>query len=207
MNRIWVIALAFGIGAPALRAQTEWNRFVAYGGGGFTSPVSDVSQRLNTGWNVMAGGGLRLNRYFSLPIDFSYQGLDATVFNDSTRIGGNMRMWSFTLNPTFEYNTRSGFGGYATGGYGVYSRRLELTATDFDLAGYCDPWWGYCYPVVVDSNTVLRENTTYKGGFNVGGGLTFGPPKYRFFAEARYHYMFTRDIRTTTIPVAFGVRF
>ena len=46
-------------------------------------------------------------------------------------------------------------------------------------------------------------------GLNIGGGVSMrlrGDSNVKFFAEARYHYIFTNPIRTTVLPVTFGLR-
>ena len=200
-------ALLTGL-ALALTLQAQEHRHLTgYFGAGFTTPVGTVSDRLNTGWDFVFGAGYRVNKHFSLPIDFTAQGSSATVLQDKTPISGNMLLYSFTLNPTYEIQTHSPVGFYVTGGYGIYARRLQLTSTDLASGFYCDPWWGFCYPGLVPAEVVLGQNWTYKGGFNVGGGITFGSPGARFFAEMRYHYVFTTNVRTEMIPVAFGIRF
>ena len=110
------------------------------------------------------------------------------------------------MNPTFEVGVTSVVGAYFTGGYGVYNRRLQLTRADVGSQTFCDFWYGACFDQPVPVSTILGETSTYKGGFNVGGGLTFGLPRAKLFAEVRYHRMLTRGLRTETLPVSFGIR-
>jgi hypothetical protein len=61
----------------------------------------------------------------------------------------------------------------------------------------------------VATNFVLGSFTQNKGGLNIGGGISRrirGESSASFFAEARYHYLFTTPVRTTVLPVTFGFR-
>jgi hypothetical protein len=116
-----------------------------------------------------------------------------------------MTMWSITLNPTYEFVREEGYSVYATGGYGVYNRRLELTNTFFQRAIVCDDWWGVCTTGFVSDEEVVADRSTYKGGFNVGTGFTLGS-RSKFFMEVRYHHMFTTNEATQVIPITFGIR-
>jgi hypothetical protein len=204
-SRVIVLALC---AASATFAQ-DWHRVAGYVGGGFTNPVRDTADRADRGWNIVAGVGPRIVEGFSLMADFSYQSTGLKSFQGivpEAPFDANARIWSLTLNPTFEVGVTKVVGAYATAGYGLYNRRLQLTRADIGAQTFCDYWYGVCYDQAVPVATILGETSTYKGGFNVGGGLTLGFPKAKFFAEARYHRMFTRGIDTETLPVSFGVR-
>ena len=57
----------------------------------------------------------------------------------------------------------------------------------------CDRFWDACIsspPPTVTSGNI----SPYKGGYNVGGGVMFGSHT-KFFAEVRYHHMFTTKPR------------
>lgn len=56
---------------------------------------------------------------------------------------------------------------------------------------------------------VVASFSTYKPGFNAGGGLEFGigSSGLKLFTEARYHQMFTNHgPNMKFVPVTFGVR-
>lgn len=74
---------------------------------------------------------------------------------------------------------------------------------------YCDPFFGFCYPTVITADRVAASFSTYKGGFNAGGGLEYrvGDHNWKIFSEARYNQMFTaRGQDLSFAPVTFGVR-
>jgi hypothetical protein len=63
--------------------------------------------------------------------------------------------------------------------------------------------------VPVPANLVLSSFTQNKGGWNVGGGVSFrvkGDSNFKVYAEARYHYIYTTPVQTTILPVTFGLR-
>lgn len=185
--------------------------FVVYLGGGFAPPIATTHKRLKTGWNAIAGFGPRLGGGFELPLDFAFQrysAKDSLQPSGQAPIGGNMRMWSLTLNPTYEVATSDG-GIYFTVGGGLYNRRFQITQATLVNGTFCDPFWGFCSPVVTSATVVLGSQSVYKGGWNVGTGFTFGPEHIthlKFFAEVRYHYMYTSPVRTETLPITFGIR-
>jgi opacity protein-like surface antigen len=182
----------------------EVPHFTAYFGGGFTTPLEAAGDRFNIGGNFMGGVGPRW-KWFSLPVDFGYDRMSSKRYNEHLDIGGNLTVWNLTLNPTVTFNPKGRFGAYFTGGYGLYSRRTQITQVSWDGGIYCDPWWGYCWGG--SYTNVLGERTTYTGGYNVGAGITFGGPRsVKFFAEARFHSMNTGNNRTEYIPVSFGAR-
>ena len=72
-----------------------------------------------------------------------------------------------------------------------------------------DPFFGVFFPAAVPANAVLGSFTQNKGGLNIGAGVSVrvkGDSNTKFFAETRYHYMFTTPQATTVLPVTFGLR-
>jgi hypothetical protein len=72
---------------------------------------------------------------------------------------------------------------------------------------FFDPFFGF-FPAAVPAEQVVRSFEATKGGLNIGGGfdmhLTRQSPK--FFAESRYHHMYTNGVVTSFIPVTFCLR-
>lgn len=199
--------------SPSTWSTKNWldrSAYMGYLGFGFSEPVGTTHNRLNTGWNFVAGFGPRLGRYFSLPVDFTYQHNSAAHFlqtGGSVPISGNMRLWSLSLNPRVDVPISHMVDWYATVGYGLYNRREQITQTTVVTGVFCDPWWGFCSVAPVAGNAIVGEHSVYNGGFNFGTGFAFGPPHAKFFAEVRYDYMYTSPVRTEMLPVTFGVRF
>jgi opacity protein-like surface antigen len=188
----------------------DFNKASFFFGGGPTVPLKDTGERLGTGFNILAGGGIKMSPNFSLDLTYSYNqaDYDGPVPPDPTfqPLEGTAKLHGFTLNPTVHLNPGGPVGGYITGGYGVYNRRFQITTETIQGGWYCDPWWGWCVPGYYPVDVLLRDFSTWKGGFNVGGGVTFGSSA-KFFADVRYHYIFTPNIRTEILPFSFGIRF
>ena len=65
------------------------------------------------------------------------------------------------------------------------------------------------FPAGIPANEGLGSFTQNKGRLNVGGGISVrlkGDSTTSFYAESRYHYIYTTPSRTTVLPVTFGFR-
>jgi hypothetical protein len=183
--------------------------FTANIGGGFTTPVYNTGRRLDNGWNVQAGVGVRPIPYFGVMLDFNYNQMDvnqATLTNLQFP-DGQARIWSFTLDPVIHLNPRGPVGVYLIGGGGIYHRTIEFTQPTVATFTGFDPFFGIFYPIAVPANQVLASQSTYKPGVNGGLGFEFGWRHHlKFYGEARYHNMYTNGRDTTFVPVSFGLR-
>jgi opacity protein-like surface antigen len=192
-----------------LQAQDFLQHVTAGVGAGFSFPVGTTGNHTKTGFNFVASGGPRFNPHLSLTLDFSLHYLELkNSFTSPTTgadlsLGSTMRMWSLTLNPSYEFIKKERLSSYITGGYGLYNRRLLLAATGAIPDVACDEFWGIC---VTNAPEMVSGNANpYKGGFNAGGGVAFGATN-KFFIEVRYHHMFTTHAATEIIPLTFGIR-
>jgi len=212
MRRIFLGAIIWLLLAVPLRAQDFLNHVTAEVGAGFSFPLGAPADHLKTGFNFVASGGRRFNQHFTLTLDFSLHYLDLKNSlqipdtNIEPSLGSMLRMWSLTLNPGYEFIKQERFSSYATAGYGLYNRRLLLAAPGPVPIVVCDAFWDLC----VSSNppsgvTVTGDLGVYTGGYNAGGGVTFGAHT-KFFMEARYHHMFTTRNATQIVPITFGIR-
>ena len=207
---MFLSAVICSLFAMPLRGQDFLNHITAHAGAGFTFPVGTIADRTKTGFNFVASGGPRFNRHFTLSLDFSLHFLDIeNSFHDpetdtELSLGSEVRVWSLTVNPGYEFIKQERFSSYATGGYGVYNRRLLLASPGLIPADVCDPFWSVCISTF-SGPRATGNGSLYKGGFNVGGGVTFGA-RTKFFVEARYHHMLTSDPSTSLVPLTFGVR-
>jgi len=209
MQRIFFSAVVCLLFTTPVRAQDFLNQITGDVGAGFTFPAGRIADHTQNGFNFVASGGPRFNRHFSLTLDFSLHYMDVKNFLESPETGvdlsfGSMvRMWSLTLNPSYEFIKQERFSSYATGGYGLYNRKLLLAAPGVIPAAACDQFWNVC--VGTSSETFTGDFSIYKGGYNFGGGVTF-TPHVKFFVETRYHHMFTSKGATTVVPLTFGIR-
>ncbi|HUQ93520.1 MAG TPA: outer membrane beta-barrel protein [Bryobacteraceae bacterium] len=197
------------LGSPSQAQST--NRFNFHVGGGFTQPVQKAEGRVDLGWNAMVGGGVNFSPHTGIMAEFGFQNMDLTqrVLRAAGAPAGTTRVYSATLNPIIRFNPRGRFDSYAVGGGGFYRRTLEFTEPTIDVVTGFDPFYGVFFPVNVPSNIVLGSFSQNKGGLNIGAGVSFrvrGDSNAKFFAEARYHYIYTTPVRTTLLPVTFGFR-
>jgi opacity protein-like surface antigen len=201
-------ALALCLGTASFAQNT--NKFAFSVGGGFTEPAKQTDGRFDTGFNVGAGAGYNFHPNFGVMADFGFNhlGVSSRTLNSIGVPDGSGRIYSVTLNPVIRFNPKGRFDAYVTGGGGYYRRTVEFTQPGVQTVTAFDPFYGF-YPANIATNVVLGSFTQNKGGLDIGGGVSMrlrGDSNLKFFAEARYHYIFTSPIRTTVLPVTFGLR-
>jgi opacity protein-like surface antigen len=187
------------------------NRFTFHLGGGFTEPVRYSSDRLDRGLNITAGAGINLAPRFGVVGEFGFHhlGLSSAALAAAGVPDGNARIYSLTANPVVRWNPGGRFDAYAIGGGGFYRRTVDFTAPTLTTVTVFDPYWGLIYPAAVPANLVLGSTSQNKGGLNIGGGVSMAvrpDSNVKVYAETRYHYLYTTPIRTSVLPVTFGLR-
>jgi opacity protein-like surface antigen len=200
------LAVLFGL-AQALPAQSLFNFDF---GAGFTNPVYDAGRTLNTGWNFTAGAGISPVSSLGVMGEFNYNYLgmnDATLRRQQVP-GGDVEVWSFTVDPIFRFNAEGRVSPYVIVGGGIYHRVVEYTAPVLVTSGYFDPFFGIFFPITYPANVVISSFSVTKPGFNGGAGVSFriGQSRAKFYMEARYHHMYTSPQATSYVPVTFGIR-
>jgi opacity protein-like surface antigen len=185
-------------------------RFNISAGAGVSIPTSDASGNLNTGWNFVVRGGVNVSRDFLADLDFSYNHFSLTnaALANFGQPGGYGDVWSLTFAPEIRIAPGKLIDPYVIAGAGLYHRSLSLTQPANEQTIFCDPFFGYCYPATVATNVVVASFSTFKPGFNLGGGLDFRLGGHlKAFTEARYNEMFTtHGPNLTYVPVTFGLR-
>jgi hypothetical protein len=205
-------------------------------GGGFTNPVDLSTNYLKISWKAQVGVGYNFNKKYGVVFQFDYDnfGLPAGVISNQFNVysgyfgtsggldglDGHSHVWSFTLNPTYNFYQGDSYGAYAVIGAGFYHK-----VTDFTLPAtgqYCDIYYG-CYTYT--ANQTFDQYTSNAAGINGGLGMTWKPSRFanqKFYAEARYVHNFNsarpynaaaanlypgNSSTTSYIPVTVGVRF
>ncbi|HUK48693.1 MAG TPA: outer membrane beta-barrel protein [Terriglobales bacterium] len=211
LRRVFLILLCFLV-TTAL-GQESSRRFNIGGGAGagFTLPTADSSNNLNMGWNLNVRGGFNVDRHLLTDLDFSFDhwGLSNAALANFGQPGGYADVWSISFVPVIRFMPGHEIDPYVLAGAGLYHRNLSLTQPATAQTIFCDPFFGYCYPAVIGVNEVVASFSTYKPGFDVGGGFEFrlGSSRLKAFAEARYNSMFTTyGPNLTFVPVTFGLR-
>jgi len=213
MKRVpFYLALCCLTGLPfagSASAQNN-NHFTFNIGAGFTEPVKASGDRLDIGYNINAGAGINFAPAFGVIGEFGFNdlGVASSVLSALGAPQGSARLYSLTLNPIIRFNPHGRFDFYAIGGGGYYRRTVEFTEPAIATVTAFDPFFGF-FPAAVATNNVLGSFTQNKGGWNAGAGVTVqvkGDSNAKFFAESRYHYVYTTPIRTSILPVTFGFR-
>lgn len=209
MRRITTLLSLFSFSVAAVCAQDflRWNANI---GAGPTFGLSDSKDRLNTGFNITGGGGINFNRYFGLTGDFIFNdlGLSDRSLQAAGAPGGFAHLLGFSVNPVFRIAQERKVGGYLIGGYGIFKRTVNLTRPEVVPVFICDPWTFFCYEGSAVADVIYRSNSTWKGGWNIGGGVTYrlGDGNAKLYAEVRYYEVLTSPVKTTVLPLTFGIR-
>lgn len=208
VRRNVVVLFALFLLTPLIAQDKHFN---VSAGAGFSSPVADASGNLKTGWNVGFRGGLNLSPNLLADLDFSYNrwGLTDAALANFGEPNGYADVWSLTFTPVIRFAPHSRIDPYVLAGYGLYHRGLTLTRPANVNTVFCDEFFGFCFPATVTVDQVVASFSTYKAGFNAGGGFEFGLGSrgLKAFAEARYNDMFTtRGPDFEFVPVTLGIR-
>jgi hypothetical protein len=195
--------------AGTVNAQ-EVPRFTFQVGSGFTTPVGGTGRNLDIGWNVGAGVGVNFSQWVGLMVqaDYNRMGINSSTLSNIGFPGGDVNIFSATLDPIVHLTPRSHFDLYVIGGGGLYRQTQEFTAPSVATVAGFDPFFGF-YQVAVPTTQLLSSYTVNKPGVNVGAGIALGTKWHgKLFAEARYNRIFINSsTRTDYIPVTFGFRF
>ena len=208
MRRFAFTSLLLFAAIGPISAQ-EVSKFSFALGGGFTQPVGNTSRNLDEGWNVQGGVGFNFNQYVGAMVQLDYNrfGINGATLNNVGFPGGDVNVFSATLDPIVHLTPRSHFDVYLIGGGGLYRRTQEFTEPGVGAFTGFDPFFGF-YTAAVPADVVVSSYTVNKPGVNGGLGIAFGTKWHgKFFAEARYHRIFMNNYQHTDyVPVTFGYR-
>jgi len=191
-------------------------------GAGFNAPLSNS---VTYGFNLTVGGGVRINPHFSTLIEYQFidDKLPGALIAETQGAanGGHAHIWSFTLDPVYDFAPKATNDFYVTGGGGFYRK---VTTFTFPMA---QQFCYYFYCGVGYAPGTVGHFSSNQGGFNVGGGYEhrmggmYGDSNTTLFAEVRYLDVLspaivgksanglppvTLDKDTKMLPVTFGIR-
>ena len=119
---------------------------------------------------------------------------------------GDARIWSGTVDFLWNSKGTGKVGFYLVGGVGVYYAQAHISETGYGYGYWCDPWWGWCYPGIVEGQYILQDQSSWEWGLNAGAGLTFQiTPSSEMYLEAVYHWVDTPSA-AAFVPVSLGFR-
>jgi len=175
-------------------------------GAGFTEPVGRTGIYSDVGFNTSAGIGYNFNPYVGVLIDANVNSLgvnSATLSNIGVQ-GGNVNVFSATLDPIVHLTPNEKVDVYFTGGGGEY-RRSQIFVAPIAPGNFgAAPYLGLTRP----SNQLAYSSSVNKPGVDIGMGIAFGS-KWggKFYAEARYNKIFLGGYYNMEFePVTFGYR-
>jgi hypothetical protein len=205
---VTTISLAGLFGLFSLNAQ-EVPRFTADLGAGFTQGVGNTGRHLDDGWNIRGGVGYNFTPYLGamLQLDYNSMGINSATLDRIGFPGGDVHVFSATIDPILHLNPRGHLDPYIIGGGGIYHRTQEFTQPGTATLTAFDPFFGGFFPVTVPTTEILNSYTVNKPGVNIGAGVALGTKFHgKIFAEARYNRIFMGNFHTDYIPVTFGFR-
>jgi hypothetical protein len=206
--KILSIATCTVLATLGAASAQETSHFAFNIGAGFTTPVGNTGRNLDVGWNAGGGFGWNFNSHVGALIDlnFNQMGINSGTLNNIGVPGGNMHIFSATLDPIVHLTPKSRADVYVTFGGGLYHETTDLTAPSVAAVTGFNPFFGF-YTVGVPTNEILSSYTINKPGIDAGMGIAFGSKWHgKFFAEAKYNRIFTGNYHTDYVPVTFGLR-
>ncbi len=217
------------------------NKYTFEFGVGLPIPIGDTHVYNTPSYAFQLGAGRNFNKNFAVLLQFDWDnmGLQTKTLNnelalynladaDLSSIGGNTHVWSFTLNPMYNFFQGNTLGAYVVGGFGFYHKVTTFTTPE---TGLVYTYFGY---EEVEENASFDHYSSNAIGVNGGFGFTYKPSKFaneKFFVEGRYVFVnnsqrqgytvanalttsYTgydfypaNSNRTTYIPIKVGIRF
>lgn len=203
MNKFALVSCIGFLCLGTLSAQ-EVSHFSFDIGGGFTQPVGNTGRFLNDGWNVQGGVGYNFSNYLGVmgQLDFNSMGMNGAALGTSGFPGGDIHVFSATVDPIVHLTPKSRFDLYAIGGGGLYHWYQQFSAP----TGVVSNSFAGSFPLVIPN--VGDAYSVNKPGWNAGMGVALGTQWHgKVFAEARYVHIFLNNgERGDYIPVTFGFR-
>ncbi|MDP9115513.1 MAG: porin family protein, partial [Acidobacteriota bacterium] len=152
LMRFFIFATGVSLVLGGLVNAQETQRFSFDIGAGFTEPVGNTGRNLDIGWNAGVGAGANFSRYVGVMIDANYNqlGINRTTLNSLNFPGGDVGIFSATLDPIVHVTPHGRFDLYLIGGGGMYRQNQEFTApTIAGVTGF-NPFFGF-YTAAVPS--------------------------------------------------------
>lgn len=208
MKRIVYSLILAMISVICLNAQEESSHLAFQLGTGFTQGLGRTGSNLDTGWNISGGIGYNFNSYIGALLDVNSNslGINSTTLNNIGVPGGNVYVFTATLDPIVHLNPHGHLDCYITGGGGLFHQRQNFTQPAVATVYGFDPFFGF-YPAAVPVTQILSSYSVNKPGFDAGVGIAMGTKWHgKFYAEARYERMFDGAYHTDLLPVTFGYR-
>jgi hypothetical protein len=205
--RIFAAILSFAIVGTSL-AQTPIRRWGGHFGGGWTMPLNETADKVDSGWHLMGGALYHVNDRLSLRFDLEYDTMDASseTLEELAVPDGYTEIWSGMGGVQLRLNPNGKVRLYLFGSVGAHNKRAVFTEPTLEPVVICDPWWGYCYETIVEVDTVLGERDETSFGVNGGVGVAMSMRNgTSLFLETKYQWI-DGDRAVEYVPVTIGFR-
>jgi hypothetical protein len=203
-NIIWVGVLALSA-VIAANAQEE-SHLAVQAGGGFTHGIGRTGMYTDAGWNITAGIGYNFNSHVGALMNVSQVslGVNSTTLNSIGAEGGNVNIFSATVDPIFHLMSHGNKDVYLTAGGGLF-RRSQSFGPPLPAGVY------FSNPFLFTNSSgssVVNQFSVNKPGWDAGIGVAFGTKWHgKVYAEAKYEHMYLNGVQhTDLLPVTFGFR-
>ncbi|MEO6966157.1 MAG: hypothetical protein ABI076_09735 [Acidobacteriaceae bacterium] len=192
---------------PRYTGEGWGSHFVFEGGAGVTPPAGNTQNFANTGYNILAGAGLKFNDRLSVLAEWNFNRLgmpDTLAGIVAGTPSGNEHLWTLDLNPKFNFIHGDRMDGYVIGGGGFSRALVNYTVPVLVPCGYYYGYgygyggggYGYGYGGGCVGNVTVAHTSSNQGNFDIGLGAEWHLSPYsrgKFFLEARYERLFTPD--------------
>lgn len=206
--KLFIVSSGVWLLAAALVNAQEVPKFTFNIGAGFTRPAGGTSDHLDTGWNIQGGVGYNFSPRLGANVDVAFNDLGITSA-DLSRIGvpgGNVHIFSATLDPIVHLNPHGHVDFYLTGGGGLFRWYQQFTQPSVAIVPGFDPFFGFV-SAAVPATQVLSSYSVNRPGIDIGAGIAVGAlGRGKIFAEAKYDHIYMRGAHADYIPVTFGFR-
>lgn len=204
------IALASCIGILAFASANaqELSHMTADIGGGFVETAGATGNYLNMGWNVSGGVGYKYSRYLGVNLDLGFNslGVNGPTLATAGVAGGNIHVFTATIDPVVHLTPHKRYDLYVTGGGGLFHMDQQFNTPGSALPTGSLPVFGIA-PGSFGANQVTSSYVVNRPGFDIGAGVAFGAFGHgKFYAEAKWDHMFLAGSHLDFIPVTFGYR-
>src|SRR5580692_11201274 len=108
-----------------------------------------------------------------LDLNYNSFGINSGTLSNLGFPGGDVHIFSATLDPIVHLTPHSHFDVYLTGGGGVYHRYQEFTAPATGTGIAYNPFFGF-YPAAFSTTQILASYSVNKPGVDVGAGIALG---------------------------------
>ena len=206
---IGALAVALILGSSVLGNAQEPEPWYTFNiGGGYSPLLGQLSDRLDNGWHVTGGLGVRAKSRFELNGQFTYHGFGVKpiVLTEAGVPSADSHLWSITADPKIRFGGTHHFDPYVVGSVGYFRRTVNFTAPTVAPVTLFDPFFDVFFPGLVPAS--IRLGSLTRSGIGGGGGLGFnfrlGASKTKLYIEARYEYAATGTLPTRVIPATVG---